>query len=329
MDKLFLQGLASGNYRKWGPTQYRRWNNLIKYTTGTIGIENEVMFKDSDERYRKWHIIRSNTLYKENLNEFGKWFYDSIMGDNEVEIVALLQATKPYVLHKQLTDLIVYAEKIGINMRNSTHINVIADNKYFNIKYSDWCVLSSHIHAKRDYINTQNNTFSEGFRGEYIRIENKSGISSMFVEDYMFQFYVFLSFYNLQIRALNLTEKLKDSKFKMEYFNELVDINTQSVLLIKRLLLEEDYFLSVKKEYASFTYTKYVSKLLNSVFAKSIFDNSDYSHDECFGSFASNSFDYNKHSNRVKKLMVFRTIFDPEYSIEDIQSKTLENLSKL
>jgi hypothetical protein len=325
MDKLFLQGLASGNYRKWGPTQYRRWSDLIKPTSGTIGIENEVRFERRSERDEKWKILRSNTRYKNHIDEFGKWFYDDTMGSHEFEMVALLESTKPYKLHKQLDNLVAYAESIGINMQNSTHINVVGENLEY-ISSSKWLLLYNYCHARTDKIIIDNGNFTMNVSSFMKRLENKSGVSSMFSEDYMFQFYAVLSLYKVALKANEIRKKVSNREDSAEMIDDIVDINTESILTMRRLLLEEDYFFSVKKEYSKFTYTKYMYNLIRKVMTSMYFSADEGDLQNFIGFLKSGNMSYHSFVSDIKSMIVLRTVSTTEHGSGEIAYRVIDKL---
>ena len=99
-----IEGLLGGNFRCWGPTQFRQYHSLFGHS-GHCGIEIE------------YHTLNNPKLMK------APWVYTSNRQCTEKEITRLYDVTNPILLVKELQQSWHELANAGIRLTGSVHLN--------------------------------------------------------------------------------------------------------------------------------------------------------------------------------------------------------------
>jgi hypothetical protein len=205
MDKIFFEGLATGNFRRWKHSQFSQWKRLIG-DFKHLGVEIESTWPD-DKRVRS--NLKKRLQQLECVRSFSDLPEDNFVRDyihcSEFEIHRLFNITNPIELYKNINSAITILKEYNINMYTSMHLNIVGDINYtkcilvsksLNLLdetiYSDYSrhfdyKVGYYLHINHDF---SNNEYNECYDDDKImrRIENKRGIASPIYIDWIRQF---------------------------------------------------------------------------------------------------------------------------------------------
>lgn len=140
MDKLFYKGLARGNFREWGPSQFQKWHRLVKkYATMGFEIEdyplnvkckkkiyNLPSFNSAQQRDSYENIIGTLFCNWCNLNKLS--FHSAEQRDDNVvscEVSYIIDMRDPIRMTNQIVNLMDLCKEHELSMTGSLHLNLM------------------------------------------------------------------------------------------------------------------------------------------------------------------------------------------------------------